>query len=251
VQRAPFSLLTAEGWQPIFLDPRESQVVTAKMLEDYEILYLSDIYDEKATDTDDDRYAVTVIYETAVEGTELYLAAPLLVRAKHADAEPLVTEQAGQEITELVMQAEEKGYATELDELHYWCATFAGRYDVWQLALPEKDSLLNEYGALVLGNSGNDSFFYRVDASDATTMQPMSYCFTAYDAKTFENLPLANDRIEIIVLDSEATGIENIDSYPTQYSQGAAYNLSGQKVDDSYRGIVIKNGRKRFINKRK
>ena len=250
VQRAPFSTLTAQGWQPIFLDPRESQVVTAKMLEDYEILYLSDIYDEKATDTDDDRYAVTVIYETAVEGTELYLAAPLLVRAKHADAEPLVTEQAGQEITELVMQAEEKGYATELDELHYWCATFAGRYDVWQLALPEKDSLLNEYGALVLGNSGNDSFFYRVDASDATTMQPMSYCFTAYDAKTFENLPLANDRIEIIVLDSEATGIEELNSQATN-RDGRSYNLKGQKVDDSYRGIVIKNGRKRFINKRK
>lgn len=245
--RSPFSMLTSQGWQPIVLDPRESQVVTAKMLEDYEILYLSDIYDEVATDTDEHCYAVAVIYEPAVEGMELYLAAPLLVRAKHADAEPLVTEQAAREIAEMVARAEEKGELSELEELHYWCSTFAGRYDVWQLALPENDNYLNEYGALVFGNTDNTNFFYRIPASEGTTMQPMSYCFTAYDAQTFENLPLANDRIEVIVYDeSVITGIKNLDPQPSQNSRGdgSVYNLRGQKVGDNYRGLVIKNGRK-------
>lgn len=245
--RSPFSMLTSQGWQPIVLDPRESQIVTAKMLEDYEILYLSDIYDEVATDTDEHCYAVAVIYEPAVEGMELYLAAPLLVRAKHADAEPLVTEQAAREIAEMVARAEEKGELSELEELHYWCSTFAGRYDVWQLALPENDNYLNEYGALVFGNTDNTNFFYRIPASEGTTMQPMSYCFTAYDAQTFENLPLANDRIEVIVYDeSVITGIKNLDSQPSQNSRGdgSVYNLRGQKVGDNYRGLVIKNGRK-------
>ena len=90
--RASFSTLMAQGWQPIFLDPMGSQVVTAQMLDDYEILYLSDIYDEEA---DDQRYAVAVIYEPAEEGMELPYALPLLVKAKRADVEPLVTETNG------------------------------------------------------------------------------------------------------------------------------------------------------------
>ncbi len=79
-------------------------------------------------------------------------------------------------------------------------------------------------------------------------MQPMSYCFTAYDARTFEILPLANDRIEIEVLgqSEETTGIESLGSPRAldNHRAGGTYNLSGQKVDDSYRGIVVKNGRK-------
>ena len=76
----------------------------------------------------------------------------------------------------------------------------------------------------------------------------MSYCFTAYDARTFENLPLANDRIEIVVMDlpKEVLGVETIDTRNMQDRRmsGNTYNLNGQKVSDSYRGIVIKNGRK-------
>ena len=80
-------------------------------------------------------------------------------------------------------------------------------------------------------------------------MQPMSYCFTAYDSETFENLPLANDRIEIIVFDSETTGIEDVNLRPDPNSEGRTYNLKGQKVNDTYRGIIIKNGKKIFKRK--
>ena len=251
-QRAPLSQLTTEGWQPIILDPRGSQEVTAKMLEDYEILGLWDLYDQaSAPGTDDNTYAVSVIYVPVEEGMTLPYAVPLLVRAKHDGAEPLVTEEMGREIDALLTEAEAEMSEEEIeeafDEVHYWCSTFGGRYDVWQFAMPEKDSLLNEYGALAFTAGADGPQFTRVPAADASTMQPMSYCFTAYDARTFETLPLASDRIEIVVLDpSVLTGIKTLDTNLRPYGHGDAYNLSGQKVDDHYRGIVIKNGRKVF-----
>ena len=245
----------AQGWQPIFLDPMGSQVVTAQMLDDYEILYLSDIYDEE---TDDQRYSVAVIYEPAEEGMELPYALPLLVKAKRADVEPLVTRQMGIELNDMLQRAiegeVEKDCAIEesfFEDFHYWCSTFAGRYDVWQIPLLESDNHLGEYGALVFDETNQN--FYRLAPSDGFIMHPMSYCFTAYDARTLENLPLANNRIEIIVYgyseQSDPTGVEDVRGKmdDVRGKMGDAYNLQGQKVDDSYRGIIIKNGRKVVI----
>ena len=250
-RRAPLSTLTAEGWQATFLDLFGSQEVTAEMLEDYDILGLWDLYDQNA---ENNQYAVSAIYVPVPAGMELPYGAPLLVRAKHADAKPLVTEQMAREIdallTEMAEQNSEEEVESVFDQLHYWCATFNGRYDIWQFVLPEKDSLLNEYGALAFAENGGDKFFNRVPASDNATMTPMSYCFTAYDARTFENLPLANDRIEIVVMDlpAEVLGIEDVRGKmdDVKGKRNAVYNLNGQKVGDSYRGIVIKNGRKIF-----
>ena len=249
-QRAALSEMTAQGWQAIFLEPRSMPEVTTQMLDDYEILALSDLYETKASaDADGQRYAVTVIYEPVEAGMTLPNALPLLVRAKRADVEPLVTEQLGSEITEALKRVEEEVGEEELmeyyEQIHYWCSTFNGRYDVWQLAMPESDSVLNEYGAFVFADKGNDQYFYRVPASDGYSMKPMSYCFTAYDVQTFENLPLANDRIEIVVIDNagEPTGIEEVRGKKADV-RGDVYNLSGQRVGDSYRGIVIQNGRK-------
>ncbi len=245
--RASFSTLMAQGWQPIFLDPMGSQVVTAQMLDDYEILYLSDIYDEET----DERYSVAVIYEPAEEGMELPYALPLLVKAKRADVEPLVTEQRARELdailTEIAEQMGEEEWESVFDDLHYWCSTFAGRYDVWQIPLLESDNHLGEYGALVFDETNQN--FYRLAPSVGFIMHPMSYCFTAYDARTLENLPLANNRIEIIVYgyseQSDPTGVEDVRGKmdDVRGKMGDAYNLQGQKVDDSYRGIIIKNGR--------
>ncbi len=131
---------------------------------------------------------------------------------------------------------------------HYECATFNGRYDVWQMPLPKDDNTLHEFGALTFADGGDKQYFYRVAAADGYSMQPMSYCFTAYDPRTLENLPLVNDRIEVVLPGhaGEQTGIENIQSTNGRNddrNDGNTYNLSGQKVDGSYRGIVIKNGR--------
>ena len=245
--RGAFSELIEQGWQPIVLEPAPDQVVTAEMLADYDILFLSDIYDEAA----DDRFAVTVIYEPAEEGMAIPFAAPLLVRAKHEGATPLVTPDMAEKLEEALTKVSDNDAEEIFEEMHYWCSTFSGRYDVWQMPLPESDNLLNEYGALIFGESANSSYFYRVGATGGVSMQPMSYCFTAYDATTFENLPLTNDRIGIIVYDrskDEPTGVEDVTD-KTDDVRGkteGVYNLQGQKVDDSYRGIIIKNGRKIF-----
>ena len=249
--RAPLSSMTAQGWQPIILDPRGSQTVTAEMLEDYEILALNDIYDaEDPTNPDGKKMAVAVIYEQVIEGMELPVAVPLLVKARRTDAEPLVTEQMGAEIDALLTEATEKmdedDVMAAFEESHYWCATFGGRYDVWQMPLPESNSTLSDFGALVFADAGDDQYFYRIGASDAVNIPAMSYCFTAWDPETFENLPLANDRIEIVAVGYvEATGIEGVRNEKAD-EKGDAYNLKGQKVGENYRGVIIKNGKKIF-----
>lgn len=256
-RRASLSELQAEGWKPIYLSTNKEQVITQEMLDDYEMLALYDVYDAEASDAENEgRYAVTVFYEPLEVGMTLEPALPLLVRAKHADAEPLVTEETGRlidsvlrEIGEAIEAGDEHGIENYEEVLgpHYGCATFTGRYDIWQMPMPEDDNTLNELGALTFADGGDKQYFHRVAASDGYSMQPMSYCFTAYDPRTFENLPLVNDRIEVVLPagSGEGTGIETVqDSSFKVHDSEATYNLKGQRVNDSYRGIVIKNGRK-------
>ena len=42
------------------------------------------------------------------------------------------------------------------------------------------------------------------------------------------------------------TGIESVNN-DKQPLSNARYNIAGQKVDDSYKGIVIENGKKRIV----
>ena len=56
-----------------------------------------------------------------------------------------------------------------------------------------------------------------------------------------------NSKIHIMVLDNGTTGINNIPNVNTDKDE-AIYNLAGQKVDKTYKGIVIKNGKK-YLNK--
>lgn len=256
-RRASLSELQAEGWKPIYLSTNKEQVITQEMLDDYEMLALYDVYDAEASDAENEgRYAVTVFYEPLEVGMTLEPALPLLVRAKHADAEPLVTEEMGRlidsvlrEIGEAMEAGDEYGLEDYEEVLgpHYGCATFTGRYDIWQMPIPEDDNILNELGALTFADGGDKQYFHRVAASDGYSMQPMSYCFTAYDPRTFENLPLVNDRIEVVLPagTGEGTGIETVqDSRFKVQDSEATYNLNGQRVNSSYRGIVIQNGRK-------
>lgn len=256
-RRASLSELQAEGWKPIYLSTNKEQVITQEMLDDYEMLVLYDVYDAEASDAENEgRYAVTVFYEPLEVGMTLEPALPLLVRAKHADAEPLVTEETGRLIDSVLREIDEAVEAGDIDRIenyeevlgpHYGCATFTGRYDIWQMPMPEDDNTLNELGALTFADGGDKQYFHRVAASDGYSMQPMSYCFTAYDPRTFENLPLVNDRIEVVLPAGagEGTGIETVqDSRFKVQDSEATYNLNGQRVNSSYRGIVIKNGRK-------
>ena len=250
--RAPLSEMTARGWQPIFIAPTEPLTVTAEMLDDYDILILSDLYDQEADAANgEQRFDVALVYEPAEEGMELDGVLPLLVKARKSDAAPLVSDELVSELqstyTEFLNSENEEDHYDLLDALHYGYSTFKGAYDLWLMPLPESDSVLSECGAFVFADKGNDQYFWRVPDSDATSMTPMSYCFTAYDARTYENLPVSNDRIEIVVYTSEdtETGIEVVqDSKSEAQDSEATYNLNGQRVNDSYRGIVIKNGKK-------
>jgi len=52
----------------------------------------------------------------------------------------------------------------------------------------------------------------------------------------------------LTLMDNSATGITSIEAERTVNANAPIYNLAGQKVSKSYKGIVIQNGRK-FINK--
>ena len=251
-RRAALSEMAVQGWQPIFLIGNPL-TVTAETLEDYDILLLSDLYDqEAASGTGEQQFDVALVYEPAEEGTEIDPGIPLLVKARSTDAEPLVTDEMVNELekalTELTESENEEDFYALLDVLHYSYSTFKGEYDLWLMPLPESDRVLNEFGAFTFADKGYDQFFWRVPDSDATSMTPMSYCFTAYDVRTYENLPVSNDRIEIVVYDTSntGTGIKEVEDVSAKRADAGsdAYNLQGQKVSDAYRGIVIKNGRK-------
>jgi len=51
-----------------------------------------------------------------------------------------------------------------------------------------------------------------------------------------------------VVLSSGTSGIQNITAPVAKAQSSAMYNLAGQRVDKSYKGIVIQNGKK-FMNK--
>lgn len=51
----------------------------------------------------------------------------------------------------------------------------------------------------------------------------------------------------LVIVQGDATGIENISAIPTTYTSNVAYNLMGQKVAGSAKGIIIKNGKKVLV----
>lgn len=56
-------------------------------------------------------------------------------------------------------------------------------------------------------------------------------------------------QFDIKLLDGDVTGIEEITitRTPLQNSGEAIYNLNGMRVNDNYKGIVVKNGNKFLV----
>ena len=84
---------------------------------------------------------------------------------------------------------------------------------------------------------------------------PYSAAGTLAAGKAYLQVPTAqmpsggNNARLYIVLDGEATGIANVDvNANDNFDNAPMYNLAGQKVSKSYKGIVIVNGKK-YINK--
>ena len=247
----------ADGWQPIFLDPRQPQSITARMLDYYDVAYLTDIRGEVVGEDDDSPLsAVSLIYMIADSRMDLPSALPLLVRAKRSDAEPLVDAQTGAELEELLMQMMMEEEETnedydeddspDLDMPHYWCASFDNRLDIWHLPAPERYADLAEYGCMMFNDNYYDQSFSYATANDTRTTAPMSYCLTLLNAKTYELLPLLGNRvsIEFLVPAGAPTGIDTVKGEGFMVHDSKSYNLNGQRVDENYKGITVQKGRK-------
>lgn len=61
------------------------------------------------------------------------------------------------------------------------------------------------------------------------------------------SLVLAKDELQIVFYDSEATGINNVDAETD--ADAFMYNLSGQKVGNGYKGIVVRKDGKKYMAK--
>ena len=224
----------ADGWQPVFLDPRQPQSIAASMLDYYEVACLADVNAEVfGEDSDEPLAVVSLVYQLVDSHTDIPAAMPLLVRAKRSDAKPLADAQTGDELD-----------SDDIDLPHYWCAAYGNRLDIWALPSSEKYADLAEYSAMMFEDNYFDQSFLYANTTDNRTTSPMSYCITVLNEDTYERLPLIGDRVyvEFLPAASETTGIERVQGEGVMVN--GYYNLSGQRVDASYKGIVIQNGRK-------
>jgi hypothetical protein len=247
----------ADGWQPVILDPRQRQSVTARMLDYYDVAYLTDISSDVVDEDEDSPLSVvSLVYQKVESRMELPSAIPLLVRAKRADAEPLVNAQMGAEIDTLYtmsliqMLLENEGYDVAdfpvFNMPHYWCASFGNRLDVWPLPSSEKYGDLADYGCMLFDDNYFDQSFTYAAANDNRTTAPMSYCITVLNDDTYELLPLMGNRVTVEFLEAEETTGISLTPSPSPKGEGSGYtyNLNGQRVDAGYKGIIIQNGRK-------
>ena len=248
----------ADGWQPVFLDPRQPQSITTRMLDYYDVAYLTDISGEVLNeDTESPLAAVSLVYMMADGRMDLPAALPLLVRAKRSDAEPLADAKAGAELDELLTQMMleeeetdgdedyEEDESEDFDIPHYWCASFDNRLDIWELPAPERYADLAEYGGMVFNDNYYDQSFVYATAGDTRSTSPMSYCITLLNAKTFELLPLMGDRVFVeFLVPAGATGIDAVKGEGFTVNDSESYNLNGQRVNSNYKGIIVQKGRK-------
>lgn len=98
------------------------------------------------------------------------------------------------------------------------------------------------YHYIFAKNSSGDIGFYKLTGSTNKTLG----AHKAY-LETDEDITPAGAQVALIFDDGETTSINSINTQH-QTSNTQCYNLAGQKVSDSYKGIVIKNGKK-YINK--
>ena len=89
--------------------------------------------------------------------------------------------------------------------------------------------------------------FYYVLSGD-TFKKFTGDAFTAGKAYFESASDLASSKLTIIFDDDETTNISNLNANGKLNSNATRYNLAGQKVTESYKGIVIVNGKK-YMNK--
>lgn len=109
----------------------------------------------------------------------------------------------------------------------------------------EDIDLTYESCAYVMATKGNDeeAGFYYVN-SEVTVPAGKAYL---YDPQAEAKMRRAK-ALKIIFADgSEATGIESLFAGAEKETPAVLYNLSGQKVDKNYKGVVIGNDGKKYV----
>ena len=109
----------------------------------------------------------------------------------------------------------------------------------------EDVDLTYESCAYVIATKGNDeeAGFYYVN-SEVTVPAGKAYL---YDPQAEAKMRRAK-ALKIIFADgSEATGIESLFAGAEKETPAVLYNLSGQKVDKNYKGVVIGNDGKKYV----
>lgn len=90
--------------------------------------------------------------------------------------------------------------------------------------------------AFVIGTKDGKPGLYRISSKFRI---PAGKCYL--DASG-ASLALAKDQLELVFVEEEATGIDNV--VAGSDDNATRYNLAGQKVGNDYKGIVIKGGKK-------
>lgn len=105
------------------------------------------------------------------------------------------------------------------------------------------DTTLNEYSkAFILGTKDGQPGLYKVDSN---IVVPAGKCYL--DARGTSLELLTKGELEMITDGSETTGIDNV--VVGVDADAARYNLAGQKVDKSYKGIVVRKDGKKYFEK--
>jgi len=119
--------------------------------------------------------------------------------------------------------------------------TSAAVYSNFLRGVTEETSLAQTDGSYtnyVLSNGSDGYAFYKVDDDGGQLAAGKAYLSLPISAVAAAKV------MRFVTDDEETTGIEDIN---TANGSGAVYNLAGQKVDGSFKGIVIKNGKKTII----
>ena len=110
--------------------------------------------------------------------------------------------------------------------------------------------ILFENGASI--DEGEDVTWNNIHANYGQEPNTNTYAVTA-EAAGSKSLKLARSKAstnvfitKIVITRGGSTGINTIEVAPAKQFADVIFNLAGQKVDASYKGIVIKNGKKYY-----
>ena len=101
--------------------------------------------------------------------------------------------------------------------------------------------------AAILASTSGGYYVFDFETGEVWDSEsPVYSCIDSYDGINNSLVYSVDTKIYVSGFYDVPTGIEDI-VYPALNENGVTYNLFGQPVDDTYKGIVIKNGKKYIV----